>query len=240
MANMWGGGRRGGGGSIGNSVDSGGGGGSWADSAWNNVVSGVTNITGSGGGGGGYTAPTNYGSYSAPAPTYSGGGGGYSYSPPPPPQNYSGYVQPVAPPPPPPPPPSINEFLGDDTGYQSTLRALANAMSNMKADVTRRRGDINTRYGVTEDAMQEQKVEDLDNIEEDYGARGIFRSGLYGKAVGDYNEEFGERMSGLERRQTNALDALASEMNKFKSQQKLKKQESREAAIARRAEEYGL
>jgi len=143
-----------------------------------------------------------------------------------------GPVQPVA--------PDINTFLNQDTGYQQQLRDFANALSQFSADVTRRKGSLESEYGLSSKAMNDQKVLDLDNLEDNYGARGILRSGLYGKAVGDYNTEFNTRFEDLTRRQKEALGLLEQEKGRFTSQQDLQKQSARESAIRRRAEQYGV
>lgn len=136
--------------------------------------------------------------------------------------------------------PSVDDYLGSDSGYQQQLRELANALAQFTGDVTKRRGDLTTEYGLSKKAMEDQKVKDLDLMEDDFGARGVIRSGLYGQAVGDYNTEYGKRATDLDRGQTNALAGLDTETNRFKSQQQLSTESAKEAAIRRRAESYGI
>src|SRR6266550_7853737 len=93
------------------------------------------------------------------------------------------------PPPPPPPPPTIEQYLGGDTGYQQQIRDFGQSLSDFLADAARRRNNLETNFGSSQKAMGDQKVIDLQNMEADYGARGLLRSGLYGKATGDYNTE---------------------------------------------------
>lgn len=156
--------------------------------------------------------------------------------------NSSGqYVRPMAPPQATPGPvQDIGAYLGADSGYQDQLRQYALALNNFMADLTRRRGTLETDYGTSKKAMDDQRVKDLDLLEDDYGARGLLRSGLYAGAVGDYEKEFGERSSDLSRRQQEAMGALSQEEGNFKSQQQLKEQAAKEQAIARRAAQYGL
>jgi len=151
------------------------------------------------------------------------------------PQANPGPIAPVTP-----PPPSIDDFLNSDSGYQQQLREFANALGLFDADVTRRRGTLEQDYNSSKKAMEDQRVKDLDLLEDDYGARGILRSGLYADAVGDYEQEYGTRQSDLLRRQNDALATLDTEGNRFRSQQDLQKQAAREAAIRRRAEQYGI
>lgn len=138
------------------------------------------------------------------------------------------------------PVPDINSFLSGDAGYQDQLKQFANALALFNADVGRRRGSLETDYASSQKAMNDQKLIDLNNLEADYGARGVLRSGLYGKAVGDYNNEFNTRMTDLTTKEKDALAGLDQESTRYKSQQDLQTQAAREAAIRRRAEQYGI
>lgn len=136
--------------------------------------------------------------------------------------------------------PDIGAFLGSDTAYQDQLRQFAQALADMNADVTRRRGSIGAQFETSKKGMADQRVKDLSNIEADYGARGLLRSGLYAKAQGDYETEYNNRLTDLGRQNTDALSQLDQELNQYQSQQNLQTQAAREAAIRRRAEQYGV
>lgn len=136
--------------------------------------------------------------------------------------------------------PSIDAFLGGDVGYQGQLRQFSQALNDFLADVTRRRGTLETDFATSKKAGADQRIKDLDLIEDDYGARGLLTSGLYAKAVGDYETEFNQRMEELARRQQEAMGGLQQEEGTFRSQQQLKEQAAKEAAIRRRAEQFGL
>lgn len=138
------------------------------------------------------------------------------------------------------PVPDLNAFLGSDTAYQQQLRQFGQAFSDLNADVTRRKGSLESEYGLSTKALADQRGLDLKGIEEDYGARGLLRSGLYGKAVGDYETEYGQRTSDLARRENDALAQLQQELTQFGSQRELQEQAAREAAARRRAEQYGV
>lgn len=183
-----------------------------------------------GSGGGSFVNPVNP-SYSPPRRKTSSSSGRYS-APSSVPASNPGPIQPVV--------PDINTFLNQDSGYQQQLRDFTNALAQFNADITRRKGILESDYGTSKKAMEDQKVKDLLALQDDYGARGVLRSGLYGKAVGDYNTEFGNRMTDLSNKQTQALDALTQETNRYKSQQDLQQQAAREEAIRRRAAQYGV
>ncbi len=134
----------------------------------------------------------------------------------------------------------INAYLGGDSGYQDQLRQLSKALGDFQADVGRRRGTLDTEYGVSQKALNDQKVQDLQSLQEDYASRGLLKSGVYAGAVGDYNTEFGNRMSDLNRQQQQALQLLLQEQGQYESQNSLEQQRAREEAIRRRAEQYGI
>jgi hypothetical protein len=170
----------------------------------------------------------------AVVPRRSSGGGRITASP-------SGrYSRPAPPPAAAPGPIDPNAFLGADVGYQDQLRQFAKALTDFQSDVTRRQGNINTDFGTSSKALGDQRGLDLKNIETDFGSRGLLRSGLYGTAVGDYEKEYGQRLSELTTNKNQTLAQLLQEGNQFKTQQELQKQAAREAALRRRAEGMGI
>lgn len=183
-----------------------------------------------GGGGGAAAVPNRTTIQSRPKATASRSGRYTSTS-----TGGTGTVAPAAP-----AAPDLNTFLNQDSDYNNQLAQFANNLAQFMADATRRQGIMESDYGTSKKAMDDQKVIDLDNLEADYGARGVLRSGLYGKAVGDYNTEFGNRSTDLLNKEKQGLGALDQERERYKSQNTLSQQQAREQAIRRRAEQYGV
>lgn len=156
--------------------------------------------------------------------------------------NSSGnYARPAAPPPSGPGPvPDINAFLNSDAGYQQQLRELAKALQDFGADYTRRKGNLESAYGTSTKALGDQRTLDLKALEDDFGARGLAHSGLYGDAVGKYETEYNNRVTDLANQQNQALAALLQEQQQYQSAQDLKTQAAKEQAIQRRAQQYGV
>lgn len=156
--------------------------------------------------------------------------------------NSSGnYARPAAPPPAKPGPVvDINAFLNSDAGYQQQLREFAKAMQDFTADVTRRKGNLESDYGTSTKALADQRGLDLKAMEDDFGARGLLRSGLYSDAVGKYNTEYNNRVTDLSNQENQALAALIQEQQQFQSAQDLQQQTAREQALQRRAQQYGV
>lgn len=137
-------------------------------------------------------------------------------------------------------PGDINSYLGGNSDYQNQLRQLAKALTDFQADAGRRKGTLESEYGVSKKALADQKVQDLEGLEEDYASRGLLRSGVYAGAVGDYEKEYGERVSDLDRRQQQAMQMLMQEMSQYEQQNMLEQQAARELAIRNRAAQYGM
>lgn len=151
------------------------------------------------------------------------------------------YARPVAPPPAQPGPVmDINAYLNSDAGYQQQLREFAKAMQDFTADVTRRKGDLESNYGTSQRALSDQRGLDLKALQDDYGARGLAHSGLYADANAKYETEYNNRATDLGNQQNQALQALLGEQQQFQSAEDLKTQAAKEAAIRRRAEQTGV
>lgn len=151
------------------------------------------------------------------------------------------YARPVAPPTTQPGPVvDINAYLNQDAGYQQQLREFSKAMQDFTADAGRRKGNLDSQFGTSTKALDDQRTLDLKAMEDDYGARGLLRSGLYGDAVGKYEGEYGNRRTELGNQQNQALSALLQEQGQFQSAADLKQQAAREDAIRRRAEQFGV
>lgn len=169
--------------------------------------------------------------YSAPsysAPTYSGGGG------------RGGGVRRAPRPRPKPKPPPLKQFLRKDAAYQDQLRQFQRTWQDFLADVRRRSGDVREDFTTGRRQMKEQRVRDLEQLEEDFAARGLLKSGLYGERVGDYEEDFQERVSDLTTNRNRLLQDIRQERQQFRREQQLSKQKARKSAARRRASKYGI
>jgi len=88
--------------------------------------------------------------------------------------------------------------------------------------------------------MGEQRVKDLQDIMNDFAARGLLKSGLYGQRQSDYEKQYQTNLGNLTRNETSQLQDLSTEQTQFQRQQELQKETARKEAAARRASKYGL
>lgn len=173
-----------------------------------------------------------------PAPPVISNSSGSYQRPSAPPSGAAGPIPQIAPPAP--AAPSINQYLGMDTGYQQQVRQFQNALANYLASEKQQRGKINEDYGSATQALNTQKGLDLQNIQDDYGSRGLLTSGLFADANSKYNTDFLQKLAELTKNQRRGLSDLSSGEADFRKQQSLETQRAREQAIARRASKYGL
>jgi hypothetical protein len=111
-------------------------------------------------------------------------------------------------------------------------RAMAEYMARQKTEKTRAQLD----FGEANREMDQQKDQDLESIREDFAARGILNSGVYGTRVGDYNAEFNENVASLARRFNDQMIDFEDALRMFQSEQDSTLEAAKQAAIRRRAE----
>lgn len=165
--------------------------------------------------------PNNSGNYTRPSP---------------PPVANTGPIQPISPP----RPPDINAYLGHDTTYQGQVRNYNKTLADFLANETQQRNRITGDYGSAKHAMDTQKTMDLGNIQQDYASRGLLNSGLFAQANSDYNTDWLAKLAELTKGRDRSLADLLSQETNFRKEQQLALQAAREAAIQRRAAQYGL
>lgn len=161
-----------------------------------------------------------------------GGGGGYS-------SNASGNLGALADPGPP-PAPSLNDFLAGDETYQGQLAAITKALANYRSQMGERQDEYTADFS--------SRLKDLNLTEErntadqadDYAGRGLYISGLYGKARGDLEQDFNRREGDMNMAKNQFMSGLSRDYTNFQEEQNLSRTKSRSDAINRRALKYML
>lgn len=167
-----------------------------------------------------------------------GGGGGNGHS-----SSASGRGTPTpaaVAPAPPPPVPSIQDYLAGDAAYKSQQDAINKAL----ADYTAQYGTQLENYKIGHqgrltdlNTARERGAEDLEN---DFAARGLLKSGLYADELGKFNTDFDRQASDLAAALAEYTSNLATGKQNFTTEQQLALQRAEQEAIARRAAQYGL
>jgi hypothetical protein len=164
----------------------------------------------SGGGGGGGSSSGGGG----------GGGGG------------GGYTAPKA--------PSLSAYLGTDSIYQNQVSGGKRSLNDFLSELTRRRGEAGTQFTQTTGSMERDRVQQLDDLRQEFASRGLIQSGLYGEEQGKFQQKFGEQMTALQQQQTALLSDLLGQETNYRRENDLSLQNAKQEALLRRAQKYNI
>lgn len=160
-----------------------------------------------------------------------GGGGGYATS------NGMGNMSLAAPAP---PVPDINSFLSGDDTYQSQQAALIKALANYRSQMGERQDEYNAdftnRLGDLNLAENRSTTDQMD----DFAGRGMYISGLYGKARGDLEQDFNHREADMNMAKNQFMSGLNRDFVNFQEENDLAKQKAKSDALQRRSLQYAL
>lgn len=132
------------------------------------------------------------------------------------------------------------QWLAGDTTYQQQLANYLKSRTDYQSQYENQR-DITTRdYRDTLRSMNRQADQDRDDLKNDFGGRGVLRSGVFAESLGDYNTEYNSKVENLQTGKTDKLEDLAMQRTNFLRQLALEKQAARQDALRRRAAELGI
>lgn len=154
-----------------------------------------------------------------------------------PPQRNPGQIEPVTAPP---KPPSIPEYLGADEVYQQALRGSRRSLADFLSDVERRRGEAGVSFEQTQQQLEEDRVRQLERMKDEFAARGLIHSGIYGKEQGRFQEAFQQQMQQLEQQQSSLLADFLSQETDFRRETEQAKEIARQEALMRRANRFDI
>lgn len=129
----------------------------------------------------------------------------------------------------------INGYLTGDTTYQSQMAAINQALSDYQANEKSAENDNSVSYAQNQYDLGRQQTKDTQDQADDYAARGLYRSGVFGKAYGDLNADYASKESALDQARSSTVGGLQRDMSNYVSSQTLAKQQARQDAINRRA-----
>lgn len=132
------------------------------------------------------------------------------------------------------------KWLAGDTTYQQQLANYLKSQKDYETQYKRQVGIQNRDYNETKRAMNRQAGQDRVDQQNDFAGRGILRSGVFAKALGDYNTDFNSKMKNLATGNQDTLGDLSSDRTNFLRQLQLERDAARQDALRRRAAELGL
>lgn len=135
---------------------------------------------------------------------------------------------------------AADKWLAGDTTYQQQLANFLKSQRDYDAQYRRQTGVTNRDFAETQRSMNTQATQDRSDQQNDFAGRGILHSGVFAKALGDYNTEFNAKLRNLSLGKTDKLNDLGSQRTNFLRQLQLEKDAARQDALRRRAAKLGI
>lgn len=132
------------------------------------------------------------------------------------------------------------KWLAGDTTYQQQLANFLKSQKDYQTQYNRQVGIQKRDYAETQRSMNRQASQDRVDQQNDFAGRGILRSGVFAKALGDYNTDFNAKMKNLTVGQQDKLGDLSMQRTNFLRQLQLEKDAARQDALRRRASGLGI
>lgn len=137
-------------------------------------------------------------------------------------------------------PSATQKYLAGDTTYQQQLADFNRSKAEYNANYKRQSGIVGRDYAESQRTLNRQGAQDRLDQQNDFAGRGILRSGVFAKALGDYNTDFNSRIKSLTTGRTDQLGDLAAQQKSFLSQLQTEINNARQDAIRRRAAKLGI
>lgn len=134
----------------------------------------------------------------------------------------------------------LDKWLAGDVTYQQQLADFNRAIAEYNATFNRQKSITNRDYNESQRALDLQGTQDRTDQQNDFAGRGILHSGVYAKALGDYNTQFNQRVRALTAGRNDKLGDLTTQRSNFLRQTSLEKNNAKQDAIRRRAQSLGI
>lgn len=134
----------------------------------------------------------------------------------------------------------LDKWLAGDVTYQQQLADFNRAIAEYNATFNRQKSITNRDYAESQRSLNLQGTQDRDDQQNDFAGRGILHSGVFAKALGDYNTQFNQRMRALTTGKADKLGDLGTQRTNFLRQTGLEKNNAKQDAIRRRAQQLGI
>lgn len=136
--------------------------------------------------------------------------------------------------------PDLNTFLAGDTTYQSQLAALTKALANYQSQMQDTQEEYNTDFATRLKDLNLTESRNTEDQANDYAGRGMYISGLYGKARGDLEQDFNKRESDMNLAKQNYFSGLGRDYTNYKEENNLSREKAKQDAVGRRSLLYGV
>ncbi len=134
----------------------------------------------------------------------------------------------------------LNKWLAGDTTYQQQLSQFNRSKGEYESQYGRQKGISERDYAESQRNLDLQGQRDRMDQQNQFAGRGILHSGVFAKALGDYNTDFQQRTRALTTGKTDVLGDLAAQRTNFLRQLQLESDAAKQDAIRRRAQKLGI
>lgn len=137
-------------------------------------------------------------------------------------------------------PSATDKYLAGDTTYQQQLADYNKSKADYLSNYNRQSGIVNRDYAESTRQLNRQGAQDRLDQQNDFAGRGILHSGVFAKALGNYNTDFNARMASLTNGRTDQLGDLNAQRASFLQQLQIEMNNAKQDAIRRRAAQLGI
>lgn len=136
--------------------------------------------------------------------------------------------------------PGLSQYLGSDDIYQQALRGGRRSLADFLSDIGRRKGEAGVQFGQTKSQLEEDRVQQLERMRDEFAARGLIHSGLFGEEQGKFQEAFQKQLQRLEQQQAALMQDFLGQERDYRREQELAMEVARQEALSRRASKYNI
>lgn len=168
-------------------------------------------------------APSNFSQNFAP-----GGGdfGGQSFAPPPPRPARKVYDK--------------DSWLAGDADYKEQTTEYDRALGSFRNRINAKKEQFNQDYNQSKGVTEKNQQFTLNDLGEDFGARGLSYSGLFDQTKERTNDQFRNQLANLLQMRTRNTNQADEEFGDFKTETNLRKANALRQAIARMSQQQAL
>lgn len=131
-------------------------------------------------------------------------------------------------------------WLSGDSDYTAQIAQYDKALQSFIDRIANQRKGFNDDAKLAMDATSRNQDMSLDNLGEDFGARGMLYGGVFDKSSQETNQRFNDAKSGIERIRTkNVADANARESD-YRAENEISKSNAQRASLGRQAQRQAL
>lgn len=136
--------------------------------------------------------------------------------------------------------PSLSSYLGTDSVYQAAVSGNKRSLNDFLSEIERRRGEAGTQFTQTKGSMERDRVQQLEDLKDEYASRGLIQSGIYGEEQGNFQKKFTEQLSALDQQQAALLADLLSQTTNYRRENELALEQAKQEALLRRSQKYNI